>query len=754
MPDISKTEMTPELSTQATPDAEPQAEGVSTPAPEAPPQQQEASPEEKALVKELTDWCTKTRDFWKPVHDAIDDELKFVGGYQWPDQKKNDDRYIANVVRRLVNQKVAATYAKNPKTVSRARPKLDFVIWDGEQASLEAARMASSPQVGQMAQADPNSPAAQAFAQAHAILADYQNGESHKQMVKKWGKTLEMVYDFQCDQQQPGTFKSKMKALVRRALSARVGWVKLGYRRQGETMNTTSLQANTPELMKSIAQRLNEVSEGNAEEYEACKMEVQSMLQSLQQGMATGAVKVVDEGLVFDFPKTKEILVDKDCTNLKTFSGCRRIAQEFKITPEEVERRYGVEVEGSCTPYNNDGPQNKPNSGGYDRTWPEEAKCCVWEIYDIETQQRYTICDGYEAFLEEPTTPEPAISRFWPIFALTFNDLEVDENKPELDLTCYAPSDVRLLMPMQRELNRSREALRDHRIQNRPAYVADPRLTESDRKLLASGYASGTCFTLEKPLSPGEKASDFLAPVPKIPLDPAVYQTQHIDNDILLTVGAQQANLGPTTGATATETSVAEGSRIQSGSSDIDDLDELLTDLARAGGEMLLAAMQLDTVKRIVGPGAAWPTLPSDAHNSELFLESEASGSGRPNKAMEVSNFQQLAPLLMQIPGINPEALAREGIKRLDDRLELDEMFNKDLPSIMAMNAGPGPVQQGADMAQEEGQPGAQETQPGMTPPTANQASVQQAQQSPTTQTMPPQFRNKTAAAAAQPPSQ
>ena len=709
--------------------------------------QREPSPEEKATVKELNDWCNHTRNFWDPIHKAIDEEMAFVAGRQWPDQVKNDERYVANVVRRLVNQKVAATYAKNPKTVARVRPKIDFVLWDGEQATLEAARMAlTDPSVQQASASDPT--AQKAFVQAHAIMADYENGMTRKQMLKRWGRTLELVYDHQCDQQQPG-FKSSMKALVRRALTARVGWVKLGYRRKGDTYNSTQMQANTPELLKTIAQKLNEAAEDeDGEEQLRARLEAQAMLQSLQQGVATGSAKMVDEGLVFDFPPAKSILVDKNCTNLKNFTGATRIAQQFLLCPDEVERRYGVDVCDHCTPWTEDGPTGETRTRDYDAVWPEKAKCCVWEVYDISTQLRYTICDGYDAFLEAPETPEPAISRFWPIFGLTFNDLEVEENCPEKDLTCYAPSDVRLLMHMQRELNRSREALRDHRIQNRPLYAGGHQLTENDAKVLAGGHPSGYVIRLEG-LTPGQKPSDVVMGVEKHPLDPAVYQTQHVENDIFLTVGTQQANLGTTSGATATETSVAEGSRIQSGSSDIDDLDQLLTDLARAGGEMLMAAMEISTVKLIAGPGAAWSTIPQENRNSELYLESEASGSGRPNRALEVSNMQTILPLLMQLPGINPEALTKEVLRRWDDRLELEEFYQKDLPSIMAMNSGPGPVQNAAEV-QPDGQPGAQQTTPGAAPPNANNPAMQ-AQQSPTTQNMPSQFANKTAASAAQP---
>ena len=43
-------------------------------------------------------------------------------------------------------------------------------------------------------------------------------------------------------------------------------------------------------------------------------------------------------------------------------------------------------------------------------------------------------------------------------------------------------------------------------------------------------------------------------------------------------------------------------------------------------------------------------------------------------------------PFLLQIPGMEPRWLAKELLKRLDDKLELDSAFADQVPSIVAMN--------------------------------------------------------------------
>jgi hypothetical protein len=71
----------------------------------------------------------------------------------------------------------------------------------------------------------------------------------------------------------------------------------------------------------------------------------------------------------------------------------------------------------------------------------------------------------------------------------------------------------------------------------------------------------------------------------------------------------------------------------------------------------------------------------------DSLLEIEAGSSGRPNKAADIAAFERLAPLLIQIPGIDPTWLAKEAIKRMDDGLDLTEAVRAALPSIVQMNA-------------------------------------------------------------------
>jgi septal ring-binding cell division protein DamX len=114
--------------------------------------------------------------------------------------------------------------------------------------------------------------------------------------------------------------------------------------------------------------------------------------------------------------------------------------------------------------------------------------------------------------------------------------------------------------------------------------------------------------------------------------------------------------------------------------------------MAQAAGQILLLNVSVDTVKEIVGPGAVWPTLTKGDVAKNVILDIEAGSSGRPNQAQELQNFERLAPILMQIPGITPMFLAQQALTRLDDSIDLDGAIADGQPSVLAQNG----VQPGA----------------------------------------------------------
>jgi hypothetical protein len=291
-----------------------------------------------------------------------------------------------------------------------------------------------------------------------------------------------------------------------------------------------------------------------------------------------------------------------------------------------------------------------------------------------------TVVEGWPDYLRSPLPPTPWLERFWPFFALSFNDGDHDKK-------VYPVSDVQLLKAMQREYNRCRDGLRRHRIANRPkTVVAKGVLDEEDKGNLQTH--PDNCVVELGAMQPGQKVDDLLQAWKGSPIDPALYNTDMVFQDVLRVVGSQEANLGGVgpTSTTATESSIAESSRLSSLQSNIDDLDDFLSDLGRSGGQVLLLNLSIETVKQIAGQGAVWPQATKKDVAEELYLEVKAGSSGRPNKAQEMQNMNMILPYLIQMPGINPLWLASEVLRRMDDQLDLSDAIGKGIPSIAMMN--------------------------------------------------------------------
>src|SRR4029079_14333384 len=293
-----------------------------------------------------------------------------------------------------------------------------------------------------------------------------------------------------------------------------------------------------------------------------------------------------------------------------------------------------------------------------------DKNAIVWEIYSRKDGLVYVVCDGYKEVLREPASPDVYNERFYPWYGLLFNGIE-DEKE------LYPPSDVRLIRDMQLEYNRCREGLKEQRIAGRPFIgVVAGAMDAEDLEKITNREANAVIEL--NALQPNQDIKQLLQAYAGAGIDPNLYEVNPVYEDILRTTGIQEANLGGTSNTTATQTQVAEGSRMTSMGSNIDDLNDVLTQLARHGGQILLREMSQDRVKQIVGQGAVWPM---EANNqniaNEILLEIEAGSMGRPNQAQEIANAQRLYPLLIQLPGIDPEFLAKDVLRRLDDRLDL-----------------------------------------------------------------------------------
>lgn len=663
--------------------------------------------------------------------------------------------YTANLAGRHIKAKTAALYAKNPKAVAKRRETLDFKIWDENPKSLQMAMQTITMATQMMAQVAPpavdpatGAPAVdpatgapmaaptpqispemeQAFMSAQSLIADFQQGMERRTQIDKIGKTLEILFAQALREQKPLDFKMAMKQTVRRTCTTGVGYIELGFQRKygprpGMTEKLADARARLDHL-KALTERVSDVDNPIMPDDPEIA-ELQAAIEVLQSQPEI----VLREGLIIDFPPSTKVIPDRLCKSLVGFVGARHLTIEYMFTVDQVKEMFGKDVGTNYTGYQANGQkpdESSANTVTDDESDPVVTKdkgsglVCVWKHFDKVSGLMYFIADGYKCFLRDPAGPDVFVEDFWPVYALTFNAVEDEDS-------LFPPSDVFLMRDQQMDYNRSRQGMREHRKAARPRWTYPNGSLENEDidmlKKMEPFDAIGLNFNPEIPF-------DKVLQAIQVPgVDPNLYETGQLFTDIQMVVGSSEAQFGGTAQATATESAIAANSSQSSDSASVDDLDAFLTVVARSSGQILQKEMSEEQVMAIAGPGALWPPQTLEQIANELFLEVEAGSSGKPNQAIQVQNFQQLAPLIMQIPGIDPAWLAKEAITRLDDRIDLTQAIASGIPSIIAQNAmsqvapAPGaqgaPADQGAKGAQggaANGPPGPATQQPGSEP--------------------------------------
>jgi hypothetical protein len=625
-----------------------------------------------------------------------------------------EENYRANIVGRHVKMKTAALYAKNPKAVARRRETLDFALWDENPASLRVAfqtvQMATAavqqstamttfmpPEAAAMAQ--PQMPPG--WEQAQALIADFQQGYSRREKLAKYGETLRILFTYALGQQKPVDFKRGMKQLVRRACTTGVGYVELGFQREtGPRPGLTEQLADARTRLDHLKNLAQQAGDGKIFEDDGEMAELEMSVAQLSQEPEI----VLREGLITDFPQSTKVIPDRLCKQLDGFIGARHLTLEYSYTCDEVKEIFGVDLTDKYTAYSSSTGTTREISENDvlddDYEWaPADKKkdglVCVWKHYDKPSGLVYYLADGYQGFLRPPAAPEVFVEDFWPVYALTFNAVESEKE-------LFPPSDVTLLLDMQREYNRSRQGLREHRDAARPRWIFPNGLFSDEEdpmrlKKLRAFEAVGL------DIDPQTKIAEVFQAFPTPGVDPNLYETGQTFTDMQLVGGAQEANYGGVARATATESAIAANATSASDGSAIDDLDGFLTVIARASGQILQKNMSQEKVFEIVGAGAVWFDLSLAEIAGEVYLEVEAGSTGKPNQATEINNWKQMVPLLIQVPGLDPVWLLKEMLRRLDDRMDVTEALAAGIPSIIAQNQQTQPGLPGAENPNMQG---------------------------------------------------
>lgn len=623
---------------------------------------------EKTLVAKWLSEIRKDIEFHKPAFERQEKWNKFAKGIQWPGQTENDDRYVADITQRIVRNRVASLYAKNPTVVARRAERMDFSLWDERMESAMAAMQ--NPQ-------DPYN---------MMLLQDIAQGVQHRDRLDRMCRTLEVVIRHTIREQQP-VFKREMKRMLRRQEIRGVGWIKLDYVRDMEIKPDIEAQiGDMANRLAAIRAMVESQIEGATQDQELEIERITIAMDSLREQQYV----LKREGIVFAWPRSDAIIPCRTCTQLEGFLNAPYVSERFNLTDETIKKIYNINVND----YSDGSDRNGAGGGkdwrlmdhrGPDKKLGRENTRAVYLVFNRDDGTEFVIAEGCCRFLKKPSAPIIITEQFYPWYPIAFNETEDMES-------IWPRSTVALMIHQQMEYNRSKEALRQHRIASRPLYVSGTgALSDEDKRNIAE-HEAHDCIELSN-LGEGQSVESKFGMVKKYPIDPNVYETRGIETDITLVVGTQPANLGGIAGGTATETSVAEDSRQSDISSNADDQDDVLSIVFREVGHNALFLMDADYVRKIAGRGAVWPDIPDEDIIRDIYVDIEAGSSGRPNRAAQAAAWQRLAPFVLQTPGISPSWVARRLVSIVDDSADLTDAYVDGLPSIQMLNrvaAGPG----------------------------------------------------------------
>lgn len=654
---------------------------------------------DQATQNSVKDWCSKigaARKYWEDkAFKTMRENMQLAregAAKDWV----TAEAYVVPIINRHINQSVSQLYARNPKILAKRKPRMMHTVWDGKMKSLQEAAMAvqGGMQVAQGA-ASAGAEAPPVDPNALMILEDAMQVQKYNDLMDRIAETLTHVQNHYLNE-KASQYKQQLKALVRRTKVCSVGYVKLGFQRMlAPNPDVTAKVNDVTEQIQRIERLMKEQAREDFGEESPKVEELRRMLADLQaQPMIP-----VKEGPIWTFPAATRIILDPAVTHLKTLTGACWVAEEYAMTPAKIEEVYGKDVRSDYKKYQSDGDKEKLHAQDGDQKCEDPA--LVWRVMSRDMGLEFTVCDGYCDWLKPPVAPDVQISRFFDVFPLVFNETEMEDGN------VFPPSDVKQAKHIQLEYNRARQGLREHRVQNKPGYATPASALSETDKTKFSNRVSGEIIEVTQ-LGTGEKIQDKLMAIPTVPIDPALYDVEPLFMDLLRSVGSSQANLGPTAGDTATESSIAEQSRSVAASDNVDDLDDFLSLLADATGELCLRQLSKETVLRIVGPGAVWPEDPETRDDiiEDISVDIKAGSSGRPNRAAELANMERGMPFLIQLPGINPYPIG----ERYTDLLEIDTegVVVEGLPSIVALNTmmtKPAPGAEGGQQQPGTGDP-------------------------------------------------
>lgn len=536
----------------------------------------------------------------------------------------------------------------------------------------------------------------------------------------KFAQTMELVIK---NLWKNGNLKQSGKKWVRSALSVGPGWLKATMLTEKVPAPQLDQKLNTLEdQLKAIAAKREEIQEGESTE---SLDEQQEELTNMITGVRAQLLKKKRYGLMVDFVRAEDVTVALNISDMADYKMADWISTDIYVEKNTLQTRFprlkDEDVKAACTYYQRNPPakdgatdavlgDNMSAEGQFSKTAPDGAGpvgngtngkmvefAKIIEIWDRRDYVIKTIVDGVKFWAVEPYAPPQASTRFYPHFYLAF--FPVDGKRHPQSLSWR-------LRKLQDEYNSCRSNQRLVRERSVTGVIFNKAAIDPDDATAITNANQqemvGVRTVADEPLQ-----NLFIAK-PVGTYNPQLYETNPIREDMQTVSGVSEA-LQQTAESqqpkTATEANIEHTGFLSRTSADRDTLEDALTDLAQYTAEVGSQECSVSWVQRVCGKNAFWlgpndtvqPPQPGMDVEDVLTMAEitiDAGSTGKPNSAADKANWATLLPLLEQsllkiraAQGSDPNMaqvlirVLQETLKRLDDRLELDEFIPQGQPT-------------------------------------------------------------------------
>lgn len=475
-------------------------------------------------------------------------------------------------------------------------------------------------------------------------------GPARIEPARKLGKTLEIVI---ASLWRKGRLKLAMNDAVRSGISTAIGWIKGAWHNRTERDPVVEQQiADLQDNILSVQKLERDIAAGDAPDPD----ELRAQYEQQMLGLEARVEAVISRSLIIDFVRAEDIQVSTEVSTLKYYLNSPWIAHRSFIPYEKAKEQFprvGEDIKSATQYFPVKAEEiNSPSSNPLERTSADDAESyrsgtankdgtahshiCVWELWNRDSNTVLTLAEGLNRYLRDPYAPGQATTRFYPFFQ--FAPIWVDGER-------HPQSLIRRSRSLLDEYNRIRTNYREHRKRAIPKMAFDSGGMEVEDVKKLEGGAVNEYVGIN---ANGQPLNNALVPVQYNAIDPALYDTAVIRQELELLWGIQEAlSSSVRVAKTATEAEIAaSGTESRTGYMR-DALEEMATDLAQYTAEVALQELPPDEAAAIAGPEAFWPEAMSPDDLATLVnVEIRAGSSGKPNTSARMQQWAQLLPQL------------------------------------------------------------------------------------------------------------